>query len=142
MKKIIPIILVAVVVGGVSFFGGMKYGQSKITSEFPDAGNFFGQMSGNRGQNASSTRGFGGGGGIVSGEIISKDSSSITVKLQNGGSKIIFYSDTTEISKTTSGATTDLKEGETIIVGGTTSQDGSVTAKTIQIRPDSLAPKP
>jgi hypothetical protein len=141
MKKIIPIILVAVIAGGVSFFGGMKYGQSKITSQFPGAGNFFGEISGSRGQNASSTRGFGGG-SMISGEIISKDGSSVTVKLQNGGSKIIFYSDTTEISKTTSGATADLKEGETIIISGATSQDGSVTAKTIQIRPDSLAPKP
>lgn len=39
----------------------------------------------------------GGGTGFVRGEIIDKDEISITVKLTEGGSKIVFYSDNTEI---------------------------------------------
>jgi hypothetical protein len=38
-----------------------------------------------------------GGSGLVSGEIISKDEMSLVIKNQDGGSKIIFYSDKTEL---------------------------------------------
>jgi hypothetical protein len=137
MKKILPIILALAVVGGVSFFAGTKCGQNKtadgfLGSNFPQGGAF---------GNGTSTRArVNAGGGIVSGEIISSDSASITVKLLDGGSKIIFFSDATEISKSVSGAISDLKAGETITVSGTSNQDGSVTAKSIQVRPNNLFP--
>ena len=132
MKKILPIILAAIIIAGVGcFFGGMKYGQSKIAGGFPK-GNF---PQGGAFGNGTSTRTRGDMGGMVSGEILSSDNSSITVKLQTGGSKIVFYSDVTQISKTTDGSAADLKEGETVMVSGTSNSDGSVSAKTIQIRP-------
>ena len=33
MRKIIPIIIVLVVVGGGAFYGGMRYGKNKTTGE-------------------------------------------------------------------------------------------------------------
>ncbi len=135
MKKTLPIILVVIIiVGAGSFFGGIKYGQSKVTNGFP-GGNFSGEMPTGGFGNGTSTRDRVNAGEMVSGEIISSDSGSITVELQSGGSKIVFYSGSTEISKSVSGTASDLSAGKTVMVSGTTNQDGSVTAKSIQLRP-------
>lgn len=133
MKKILPIIIAVAIVAGVgSFYGGMKYSQKKSVKSrgSGDQQQHFQQMGGAmRGGNKQ------GGGGFINGEIASKDDKSITVKLRDGGSKIIFFSETTEIGKSVSGAATDLEVGKTVMVGGQTNSDGSVTAQTIQIRP-------
>lgn len=73
--------------------------------------------------------------GAVVGEIISQDSKSITVKLQDGSSKIVLLSDSATVSKTESGSKSDLKDGTTVAVFGTTNSDGSVTAQNIQLNP-------
>lgn len=139
-KKLLPIIIVVIVVGVGAFYGGMKYGQSKGSQS---AGSFVNltpeqrqarlQQFGAGGVGAQ--RGTQTNGGFASGEIISKDDKSITVKLQDGGSKIIFFSDTTEIVKLASGTLGDLEVGKTVSVNGKANQDGSVTAQSIQIRP-------
>lgn len=150
MKKILPIfILVVLVVAGGAFFAGMKYGQSKSSNSFTrgDFQNFSPEERQQRMQQAGAAGGFrvmGGnnrGDGFVSGEIISKDDSSITVKLPDGGSKIVFFSTTTSITKSTDGVSSDLETGKTIMVNGTTNSDGSVTATNIQIRPEMQIPQ-
>ena len=72
---------------------------------------------------------------FLAGEVIAKDATSITVKMRDGSSKIVFYSETTEFSKFVSGVSTDLGVGKMVMIGGKTNSDGSITAQTIQIRP-------
>jgi hypothetical protein len=82
---------------------------------------------------------------FVTGDIISKDDKSVTVKTQNGGSKVVFFTTGTEFGKFTTGNETDLELGKSISVTGKTNQDGSVAAQSIQIRPavqNSQSPAP
>ena len=81
------------------------------------------------------TRGERNSGGFVVGEIILKDDKSVTVKLNDGGSKIIFTSDSTSVTKSAQGALSDLQIGTQILANGMPNQDGSITAQTIQLSP-------
>jgi hypothetical protein len=124
-QKIIAIVAAIIIVGGASFYAGTLYAH--------------GNKSGNRNMpgftNAAGARGVKGNDNFVNGQILSIDSSSITVQIPNNGSKIILLTDSTPISKMASGTRADLVVGETVMVTGTTNTDGSVTAQSIQIRP-------
>ncbi|MBI2635179.1 MAG: hypothetical protein HYW79_01390 [Parcubacteria group bacterium] len=141
-KQIIAIIAVAAIALGGSFYGGMKYVQSKGLSSGRGAAAFANLSPEERqarmqqfGVGAGGVRSGTQGGGFVSGEIIASDSKSVTVKLRDGGSKIIFFSDSAEIGKFVTGAVSDLAVGKTVNVMGKTNSDGSITAQSIQIRP-------
>ncbi len=134
MKKTLLIFSLAIVlIGGGAFYGGIKYEQSKLPAGFSQR---LAQMNGSVPQ-ANVTGGFrNGAAGVnfVSGEILSQDDKSITIKSQDGGSKIIFLSETTTIDAFTSGSLADLETGKSVTVNGTANQDGSLTATSIQIR--------
>ncbi|MEW6572407.1 MAG: hypothetical protein AB1374_02070 [Bacillota bacterium] len=131
-KVALPLV-VALLVGAGGFFLGMWYQKSQAASLGRPAGQFGGM------------RGAGGTGGLargafdpeqgrpVAGEIIEKDEKSITIKLDDGSSKIVLLPDSTEFRKTTSGSQDDLKEGERVFVVGNENSDGSVTANMVQI---------
>ena len=126
MKKnlLIVSIVVIVIVAGGAFYGGTLYGKSHAKPASFAGGSF--QTRINRtGANGSN---------FISGNIISADSTSITVQVANNGSKIIFYSPATQIEKTISGTPDDLTSGTSVVVSGTTNSDGSVTANSIQLR--------
>lgn len=119
--------IIVVVVAGAAFFGGIKYqemGRSNANAAGGENGQNHGQFQ--RGGNRSGFR-------PVSGEIVSQDNNSITVKLEDGSSKIVILSNSTAISKASTGNKSDLKTGERIAVFGTTNSDGSVTAQNISI---------
>jgi len=122
---IIIFVIIIVLVGGGAFYGGMRLGQGqKGPGDFQRAG----QMNGAGARRINNAN-------FINGEILSKDEKSVTVKLRDGGSKIIFYSDTTEISKMASGTLADVNVGTSIMATGKTNTDGSISAQTIQIRP-------
>lgn len=138
-NNILVIILVAVLVGAGAFFGGMKYQQSKTPSRQFGGGQ--GIRAGQGGQGQGTRQGF----RPVNGEIISADEKSITVKMQDGTSRIVLFSDKTEINKASTGTKEDLKVGEKVAVFGTDNSDGSVTAQNIQLNPilrGNLTPSP
>lgn len=140
-KNLLIIIAIAIVIGVGAFYGGMKYDQSKATANISQFGFQNRQMGASGNGSRNGIAGNRTGGGFVTGEIISKDDKSITVKLQNGGSEIVFLSDTTKIMKSTDASTSDLATGKAVQVMGTANSDGSVTAQSIQLRPN-IPPTP
>jgi hypothetical protein len=74
------------------------------------------------------------GGGFTVGEILSKDETSLTLKLRDGGSKIVLFSPTTKIEKTVEGTPADVMLGKQVMISGSTNPDGSVSATSIQLR--------
>ena len=145
MKNTLTVILIIaiVVVGAGAFYGGMVYGKSQANGARPNFQNMTAaqrqQFAGARGANG---RGGANGGGFVSGDIIAKDATSITVKTQDGSSKIVFLAGSTQISKSAAGSAADLNSGGQVVVNGTANSDGSVTATNIQIRPQMPAGQP
>ncbi len=132
-NQIIITILVAVVVGGIGFFGGMQYQKSQV----PQRGQFA-QMMGGNGANGNFRTGAGrngANGGAVRGEIVSNDNGTLTVKLGDGSTKLVLLSGNTNISKATAGTKDDLKSGQQVMVIGTTNSDGSVTAQMVSLNP-------
>jgi hypothetical protein len=134
MNKIIPVAVIVAIAGAAAgFFGGVQYQKSQ-------AGNNFGRFTNqDAGQHAAGIDGArrlqGDGGGFVSGQITAKDDKSITVTLPSGGSKIIFYSNSTQITKTAEAAAGDLAAGQSVTVQGVANGDGSIVAQGIQLRP-------
>ncbi len=116
-------VVLAVVLAGAGFFAGMKYQQSKATA---------GRQFQGRGQNGQARLN---GARPVMGEVTSIDDKSITVKMQDGSSKIVILPDGVTISKTDSGSKADLKQGSMVAVFGTDNSDGSVTAQNVQLNP-------
>jgi hypothetical protein len=130
-KAVIKIVAVALIVGGAGFWGGMSYQAGKVPVR--GSGNFTqgaGGQGGFRGGAAGAS-----GGGVVAGSILSKDAASLTIGLRQGGSKIVFYDNRSDVEKTVSGSAGDLIVGTNVVVTGTSNSDGSVTAQSIQIRP-------
>lgn len=131
-KQLIIAIIAVLVVGGLGFYGGMQYGKNGNAAAVYGA-NRFGQgamMGGAQGTRAGMMRN-----GAAAGEILSKDDTSITLKMGDAGSRIIFFSTTTTVTKNVPGSMSDLSVGNYVSVLGTPNQDGSVSAQSIQIRP-------
>jgi hypothetical protein len=124
-------VALVLLVGVGGFYGGMTYQKSQSPA------NGFAQYGGRMGQGGPA----GGPGGMgrngfgrpVAGQIIEKDASSITVKMQDGSTKIVLLSNSTTINKATKAIKDDLKKGENVMVVGTTNSDGSVTANNINL---------
>ena len=129
---IIITIMLVIVVGAGTFFGGMKYQQSKEPAFLRQLGTAQGARTGD---NRTGFR-------PVTGEIIASDDKSITVKLQDGSSKIVFFSDTTQINKAEAASKSDLQTGQQVAVFGTQNSDGSVTAQNIQLNPSAFRGNP
>lgn len=124
-KSLIMVVVAVLIVGAAAFYGGMQYQKSQ-------RGNFAGGQFANRNGEPGGFRGQGNN-RPVSGEIISQDDNSITVKMQDGSSKIVILSEKTTINKASTGTKSDLKTGERITAFGTANSDGSVTAENVSI---------
>lgn len=131
MQKNIPMfvaIVVMIVIGAGAFFGGMKYQQTKTQGRFNANFSNGGQMRQRQGNITANVRN-------VRGEILNKDDKSITVKLTDGGSKIVLINDKTSVIEATSAAQENLTVGKQVAIMGVENSDGSVTAQNIQLNP-------
>lgn len=141
-------IIVAVISLGVGFSLGVVY-QKNQKKSFANFGNGNAPVGMARGAGRGGNGQMAGAGANakintfrpITGEIISSDEKSITVKLADGSSKIIILSDKTSINKASEVQKTDLKAGEKVSVFGQTNTDGSVTAQNVQLNPINSAPK-
>lgn len=119
-------VAIVCLVGG--FFGGIQYQKSQVPSF--DRSQF---QNGVRPSGFPARNGNTQGGRPVSGEIVSLEDNTLTIKTQDGGSKIVILSELTNINKTSEATKDDLSEGEQVIVIGTEGSDGTITAQTISI---------
>ncbi len=128
-NTIVIFIVVVVIAAGAGFFGGTIYQKSQRSQ--------FGQLGGrSQGGSGQFQRRNGKNGGMaVTGEILSHDDTSITVKMLDGSSKIVILSASTSINKQATGSKNDLTAGQRVAVFGSTNSDGSVTAQSVQINP-------
>jgi hypothetical protein len=134
-QKIIAAAAVVILMAA-SFWGGTLYAKQGTSAR----GNFgqFGMGNGTfmrTGAGGFSTMGGRASGSVTSGEVLSQDGSSITLKLMDGGTKIVLLSASTTVSKTSAGSVGDLSPGTSVFVMGTQNSDGSITAQSVQLRP-------
>ncbi len=136
-NSLLTTIIITIVVGVIGFYAGKQYQNTQCTTGKSSTrinnqqGGPPGQMSGTSGQ-TNGQNGPMGNNAPVSGEITSQDSQSITIKMQDGSTKIIILSNSTKIIKTTDGTASDLKTGQKVTVMGSES-NGSITAQTISL---------
>ncbi|MCL4352980.1 DUF5666 domain-containing protein [Patescibacteria group bacterium] len=132
-NNLVTIIIVAVIVGAVGFFAGMQfsnYQQSQRRNSFSGFGQGGAQGGQFQGRAVNGTRSR-----PVDGIILNQDANSITVKMQDGSTKIVVLSATTNYVRTSSASKNDLKVGDTVGAFGTENSDGTMTATNIQLNP-------
>jgi len=140
MKNNIVIIIAAVSLA-LGFGGGYLFKNYQVSQMRPNFGSQLPDRQRNglelqnvqRPQNGQGSQaGFG---GMVIGEIISQDENSITVKIQDGSTKIVILGDSTTYSKSQSIEKTELSTGNQVRVSGNANSDGSITAQNVQLNP-------
>jgi hypothetical protein len=125
-KTILAAVLAAVLAGALGFFGGVTYQKSQAPSfpGRPGSGGF--NRQGGPGGNFSAN--------VATGTVIAQDATSITVKGANGGSKTVFISAQTEISKQETLTASAIKVGDMVGAFGQAG-NGGITATMIQVIP-------
>ena len=140
MNQKTKIIIGGIVLVVLAFWAGTAYAnhnsKSRMTAQTGMMTGGRGNFGGAQGMPGAIRGGANAGGGFVGGTVLSKTDTTITVQNQNGGSKIILVSPTTAVSKSAQGSITDVAVGSSILATGTTNSDGSITAQTLQLRPE------
>jgi len=123
------VILIAVLCLAVGFGGGYLFKNYQVRQMRP---NFSGQIQDRQRNTQGPQPGFG---GMVMGEIISQDEKSITVKTQDGSTKMVVLGDSTTYSETQDIEKVELNMGNQVRIIGKANSDGSITAQNIQVNP-------
>jgi len=133
-KKFLPVVIIgiAIIFALAGFAAGIEYQKRKLLSKSSNTQNFPG---GNGNQASINTRQRGGlQGGMAAGDVIAKNANSITLKMRDGSSRIVFFSDSTQITKQVAGTLDDVIIGSSVMIQGTSNSDGSITAQVISLR--------
>lgn len=121
-EKIIFIISI-IIFSGASFYVGMNYEKKEEgVSQLNRPNNLNTNISRQRQD-----------GGMINGEVKEIKDNILTIGVGDEGSKLVLFSDSTQVQKTTSGDIEDIKLGIRVVVTGSENQDGSITARSIQI---------
>jgi len=144
-KNTILFVVIVIVASVLAFVAGNQYGKN---SAFSKAQNQFGQFGGQNGARRGGQNMMGNtgnrmmNGGLNGGEIIAKDDHSLTLKMRDGGSRIIFFTTSTKVLMSSEGNLNDLSVGKNVTVMGQANPDNSINATSIQLRPDLAEMKP
>lgn len=133
MKNYIFLGLLVILVAGVSFYGGTEYQKNKQSKLGLNMGQFNQKLGQNQEQRNGDNARIGGNFRPVVGEVLTVEDKSITVKLADGSSKIIFISEKTQINKIESVENTDIVVGAKVNIFGVENSDGSMTAENVQL---------
>ena len=123
------VIIIAIISLALGFGGGYLFKNYQVGKMRP---NFGSQLPDRQRNGQGPQAGFG---GMVMGEIISQDENSITVKIQDGSTKIVILGDSTTYSKTQRIEKSELSTGNQVRVFGSANSDGSITAQNVQLNP-------
>jgi|SRR5579885_3004045 len=129
-NKILVVIIVIIVAAG-GFFAGMQYQKMQRQS-------FMGGKGGAVFQQRFGGAGFGGQNAniqAVRGQILNAGNGTMTIKMNDGSTKLVVLSGSTKITKAATASQSDLKTGQTVMVVGSSNSDGSVTAQSVQLNP-------
>jgi hypothetical protein len=116
-------VLAAVLFGAVGFWGGVTYQKQQS----PSIG--FADRFGARGANGSRAAA-----NVATGTVMAQDATSLTIKTASGGSKTVFVSASTEVSKQEVLKVADIKVGDQVGAFGDAT-NGGITARMVQIVP-------
>lgn len=140
MEKSYPLFgLVLLSVAALSVFGGMQLQKRVLDGGENDRGfmmmgedgaSFTGGPMGRNGAGGTMRRSMG---DMVSGEIISKDDTGITISLPDGGSRIIYVVDSTTVTEAEQKTVSDLAVGQAVMVTGSGGEGDVMTASSIAI---------
>jgi preprotein translocase subunit YajC len=129
-QNLIISVLIAVIFTATVFFAGVKYQQRQTISQ---RGQFANTLRQSLGPAAGASRNrFG---AQIIGNIISADDKSITVKLADGSTKLVYFSSSVIIQKAAPGTQSDLIAGEKVAIFGSTNTAGLITAQNIELNP-------
>ena len=124
MRPIKPlyVLFLVIIIAAAGFYGGMWYQKNQTQASFAN------------GANGQFGRRFGGNGMMpVRGQVVNTGNNTVTVKLNDGSSKIVDLTAQTTINKTTTGSASDLKSGQEVTAIGMSNSDGSITAQTVLV---------
>ena len=132
------IVLLALVAG--SFYGGTLYGKQQAEASLPEA---LWQRMGTMGRGDVSGAdaqerglgGFGGQGGGLMGQIEEIDGDTLIITNVSGQQTRVQITETTLIEKYASVTVAELEPGEQVTVSGSENEDGSITARSVQVAP-------
>jgi hypothetical protein len=130
MKSPTAVGIIGLVVAGGAFYGGVQYQTSVQTAA--DAARVAAR--GDRAGQGFGARGAGGVGRFTptSGTVLSKDATTMTIALTDGGSRIVILSTDTKTTHIEEAKLDSVKVGDSVTVMGSANPDGSVTADRIE----------
>lgn len=132
---VIACAVTAIVTGGAGFWGGTRYSGERRT--MMRVQNTEGRPYGNRVTQGGPSAPMGQ--RSTAGEVTAKDDKSITVKMNDGSSRMIILSDKTTYRTSEESSLDVITVGTKVAVFGESSNDGSMTAASIEINPQMMS---
>lgn len=140
-KIIVACAVTAVIAGGVGYVGGVKMSSLKRPNMLSGRSGQTMNFRGNNGDGQKNTKVNGnvpsmmGRGGATSGEVTAKDDKSITIKMNDGSSRMVILSDKTTYRMSSDASLDKVVVGTKVAAFGEASADGSVVASNVEINP-------